>query len=561
MNSKTQRLSGGKIMFRLIKILKPLVPVMIITITFGVLGFLAATAITTFGAIAMGDILGIEMNYSFSTATKIIIGCAIFRGILRYIEQYSGHFIAFKILAILRDKVYKALRKLAPAKLESKEKGNLISIITSDIELLEVFYAHTIAPIAIAILTSSIIAFVLYKINPYFGLIGLIFYTIVGCIIPVLSSKLGSEAGFEYRNEFGKTNSFLLDSLRGIKEILLFGQGEERLKAINDNSENLNKKLKIIKGHEGLIRALTDITIMIAILITLYAGVNLYINETINLGQVIVALVLLASSFGPTVALSNLSNNLMHTFACAQRLFDVLDEEPAVKEVTGEASLNMNTINISDLEFKYKDREEVLLKDVNLNIKSGEKIAIIGESGSGKSTLLKLMMRFWDVEKGSIEIDNKNIKNIPTKSLRKSQSLVSQETFLFNDTIENNIKIGKVDVSKEEVIQACKKASIHEFIKTLPKGYETNVGEIGSNLSSGEKQRLGIARAFLHDSQVLILDEPTSNLDTLNEAQILKSIKNECSNKTIIMVSHRKSSTAICDRKLYVKNNTLKFNI
>lgn len=561
MNSKTQRLSGGKIMFRLIKILKPLVPVMIITITFGVLGFLAATAITTFGAIAMGDILGIEMNYSFSTATKIIIGCAIFRGILRYIEQYSGHFIAFKILAILRDKVYKSLRKLAPAKLESKEKGNLISIITSDIELLEVFYAHTIAPIAIAILTSSIIAFVLYKINPYFGLIGLIFYTIVGFIIPVLSSKLGSDAGFEYRNEFGKTNSFLLDSLRGIKEILLFGQGEKRLKAINDNSENLNKKLKIIKGHEGLIRALTDITIMIAILITLYVGVNLYINETINLGQVIVALVLLASSFGPTVALSNLSNNLMHTFACAQRLFDVLDEDPAVKEVTGEDSLNMNTIDISNLEFKYKAREEVLLKDVNLNIKSGEKIAIIGESGSGKSTLLKLMMRFWDVEKGSIEIDNKNIKNIPTKSLRRSQSLVSQETFLFNDTIENNIKIGKVDASKEEVIQACKKASIHEFIKTLPKGYETNVGEIGSNLSSGEKQRLGIARTFLHDSQVLILDEPTSNLDTLNEAQILKSIKNECSNKTIIMVSHRKSSTAICDRKLYVKNNTLKFNI
>ncbi|MBS6023310.1 MAG: ABC transporter ATP-binding protein [Paeniclostridium sordellii] len=548
-------------MFRLIKILKPLVPVMIITITFGVLGFLAATAITTFGAIAMGDILGIEMNYSFSTATKIIIGCAIFRGILRYIEQYSGHFIAFKILAILRDKVYKSLRKLAPAKLESKEKGNLISIITSDIELLEVFYAHTIAPIAIAILTSSIIAFVLYKINPYFGLIGLIFYTIVGFIIPVLSSKLGSDAGFEYRNEFGKTNSFLLDSLRGIKEILLFGQGEKRLKAINDNSENLNKKLKIIKGHEGLIRALTDITIMIAILITLYVGVNLYINETINLGQVIVALVLLASSFGPTVALSNLSNNLMHTFACAQRLFDVLDEDPAVKEVTGEDSLNMNTIDISNLEFKYKAREEVLLKDVNLNIKSGEKIAIIGESGSGKSTLLKLMMRFWDVEKGSIEIDNKNIKNIPTKSLRRSQSLVSQETFLFNDTIENNIKIGKVDASKEEVIQACKKASIHEFIKTLPKGYETNVGEIGSNLSSGEKQRLGIARTFLHDSQVLILDEPTSNLDTLNEAQILKSIKNECSNKTIIMVSHRKSSTAICDRKLYVKNNTLKFNI
>ncbi|WP_330604928.1 ABC transporter ATP-binding protein [Paeniclostridium hominis] len=560
MNKERKRLSGGKIMLRLIKILKPLVPVMMITISFGVLGFLAAIAITTFGAVAMGNIIGLDMGYTLQTCVKIIIVCGVIRGILRYIEQYSGHYIAFKILAILRDKVYKALRKLAPAKLESKEKGNLISVITSDIELLEVFYAHTIAPIAIAIITSAIIAVFLYNINPYFGIIGVVFYIIVGYIIPVLSSKLGSEAGFDYRNEFGKTNSFLLDSLKGIKEILLFGQGNNRLNSINENSNKLNEKMKVIKGHEGLIRALTDITIMIAILTTLYAGVTLYKSQSINLGQLVVALVLLSSSFGPTVALSNLSNNLMHTFACAQRLFDILDEVPAVCEVAGNDDLEMNNTNINNLEFKYLDREEVLLKDVNLNIKKGDKIAIIGESGCGKSTLLKLMMRFWDVDKGSIEIDNKNIKAIPTKSLRKSQSLVSQETFLFNDTIENNLKIGKKDATREEIISACKKASIHEFIETLPKGYETNVGEIGSNLSSGERQRLGIARAFLHNPQVLILDEPTSNLDTLNEAQILRSIKEESDDKTIIMVSHRKSSTSICDKKVYVKDNTLKFN-
>ncbi|CEI71780.1 amino acid ABC transporter ATP-binding/permease protein [Romboutsia hominis] len=560
MNNERKRLSGSKIMLRLIKILKPLVPVMMITISFGVLGFLAAIAITTFGAVAMGDIIGLDMGYTFKNAVKVIIVCAVLRGILRYIEQYSGHYIAFKILAILRDKVYKALRKLAPAKLESKEKGNLISVITSDIELLEVFYAHTIAPIVIAIITSSIIALFLYNINPYFGIIGLVFYVIVGYIIPVLSSKLGSEAGLDYRNEFGQANSFLLDSLRGIKEILLFGQGDNRLNSINKNSDKLNEKMKVIKSHEGLIRALTDITIMIAILITLYVGVELFKADTINLGQVIVALVLLSSSFGPTVALSNLSNNLMHTFACAQRLFDILDEVPAVEEVSGNCDLEMNNTNINDLEFKYADRDEVLLKDVNLNIKKGDKVAIIGESGCGKSTLLKLMMRFWDVENGSIEIDNKNIKTIPTKALRKSQSLVSQETFLFNDTIINNLKIGKKDATIEEVISACKKASVHEFIETLPNGYETNVGEIGSNLSSGEKQRLGIARAFLHNPQVLILDEPTSNLDTLNEAQILKSIKEESDDKTIIMVSHRKSSTSICDKKVYVKNNTLKFN-
>ncbi|WP_330596604.1 ABC transporter ATP-binding protein [Romboutsia faecis] len=560
MNNEQKRIPGFKIMLRLIKILKPLTPIMMITITFGVLGFLAATAVTTFGAVAIGNILGVKMGIELNLTIKIIIGCAILRGGLRAIEQYSGHYIAFKILAILRDQVFKALRKLSPAKLETKEKGNLISVITSDIELLEVFYAHTIAPIAIAILTSAVTAGVLYSVNPYFGLIGIGFYLIVGLVIPVASSKVANQAGLEYRNEFGNTNSFLLDSLKGIKEVLLFGTGEERINTINENSEKLNEKLKVIKQHEGIIRAFTDITIMIAILVTLYTGVKLFEVGSINLGQVILAVVLLASSFGPTVALSNLSNNLMHTFACAQRLFNILDEVPAVEEVPGMEDLNMNDININNVSFKYNGRNEKLLKNINLKINKGDKVAIIGKSGCGKSTLLKLIMRFWDVESGSIEIDSKNIKNIPTKSLRKSQSLVSQETFLFNDTIENNLKIGKIDASEEEIVLAAKKASIHEFITTLPNGYKTNVGEIGSNLSSGERQRLGIARAFLHNPKVLILDEPTSNLDILNEAEILKSIKDESEDKTIIMVSHRRSSAAICDKKVYVKNNRLEFN-
>lgn len=560
MNNEEKRMSGIKIMARLIKILKPLAPIMMITITFGVLGFLAATAVTTFGAVAIVDILGIDMYFSLSDTVKLIIACAILRGILRSVEQYSGHYIAFRILAILRDIVFKALRKLAPAKLETKEKGNLISVITSDIELLEVFYAHTIAPIAIAILTSSITAAILYFINPYFGLIGVVFYLIIGCAIPVMSSKFANQAGLEYRNEFGRTNSFLLDSLKGIKEVLLFNVGEERIQAINENSEKLNDKMAVIKEHEGIIRAFTDVTIMVAILITLFTGVKLFEVGTINLGQVILAVVLLASSFGPTVALSNLSNNLMHTFACAQRLFNILDEVPAVKEVAGEENLNTDSISIENVDFKYDGRSENLLKNLNLKINKGDKVAIIGPSGCGKSTLLKLIMRFWDVDNGEIKIDNKNIKNIPTKSLRKKQSLVSQETFLFNDTIENNIKIGKYDATEEEVIEAAKKASIHKFITTLPNGYKTNVGEIGSNLSSGERQRLGIARAFLHNPDVLILDEPTSNLDTLNEAEILKSIKSESKDKTIIMVSHRKSSTAICDKKIYVRNNRLELS-
>lgn len=551
------RQSGIKIMARLLKVLKPLTPVMMITITFGILGFLAAIAITTFGAIAISTSLGIDMGVSFKTCISIIIICGIGRGFLRYIEQYSGHYIAFKILAILRDDVFKKLRKLSPSKLETKEKGNLISVITSDIELLEVFYAHTIAPIVIAVGVSTIMTIVLFSINTYYGILAVIFYIIIGYIIPVLSSKYGNKAGVEYREEFAKTNSFLLDSLKGIKEILLFDQGTKRLNKINENSDKLNKKLKDIKTHEGIIKALTDVTIMMAIIVFLFVGIGLYQENVVNIGQVIVAIVLLSSSFGPLVVLSNLSNNLVHTFACAQRLFNILDETPSVKEVDGECSLECNEIKIDNLKFSYKERNEKLLRSINLNIKKGDKVAIVGESGCGKSTLLKLIMRFWDVNSGSIYIDGKNIKNIPTKGLRKTQSLVTQETFLFNDTIENNVKIGNPKASLEDVIKACKKASIHNFITTLPEGYKTNVGELGGNLSSGEKQRLGIARAFLHNSEVLILDEPTSNLDTLNEAEILRSINDECKDKTVIMVSHRKSSAAICDKKVYVKNNTL----
>ena len=551
------RQSGFKIMIRLIKVLRPLAPIMMITISFGVLGFLAAIAITSFGMIATATALNIDMGVSIKFCIAIIIICGILRGVLRYIEQYSGHFIAFNILAILRNKVFKSLRKLSPAKLECKEKGNLISVITSDIELLEVFYAHTIAPIAIAIITSVIMSVILWNINPVYGLVSALFYIVVGYLIPVISSKFGKEAGMEYREMFAKTNSHLLESLKGIKEILLFEEGKNRLYQINKNSDILDEKMAGIKKHEGIIRSFTDVTIMISILIFLYISINLYDTGNINIGQALAAIVILSSSFGPVVALSNLSNNLVQTFACAQRLFDILDEVPAVEEVDGDLELESSNIKIENISFAYKDRNEELLKDINLEIKQGDKIGILGESGCGKSTLLKLLMRFWDVNEGKICLENKNIKTIPTKTLRKSQSLVTQETFLFNDSIENNIKIGKKDATEEEIIEACKKASIHEFIKTLPQGYKTNAGELGSNFSSGEKQRIGIARAFLHDADILILDEPTSNLDTLNEAQILRAINSECKDKSIIMVSHRKSSVSICDKKVYVKNNTL----
>ena len=552
-----KRRSRFSIMRRLIVELDSLAPIMAITITMGVLGYLAAIAIAVFGSVAIGTTLGDITFISFKSSIIVMLVCAVLRGLLRYAEQLSGHYIAFKILAILRDKVFTKLRKLAPAKLESKEKGNLISLITSDIELLEVFYAHTIAPIAIAILTNLIITIVLYLINPLFGILGAVFFLIVGFVIPYVSSMIAKEAGVEYRKDFAESNSYLLDSLRGLKEILLFNNGKKTLDKINENSINLNKSMHKIKDHEGIIRALTDLTVMIAILTFVAVGFGEYISGSISFSEMIIGIVIIASSFGPVVALSNLSNNLLHTFACAERLFDLLDEKPYVEEISGEETVESNSIEYSNVTFAYPGRIEDVLSNVSLDIKKGDKVALIGKSGIGKSTFVKLLMRFWDVNEGSIKIDNKNIKDIPTKSLRESQTLVSQETYLFDDTIMENIKIGNRNATNEEVIKAAKKASIHNFIETLPQGYNTKVGELGGLLSSGEKQRIGLARAFVNEGNVLILDEPTSNLDTLNEAEILKSIKENCMEKTILLISHRKSTTAVCDKVFKIEDRKI----
>ena len=555
-----KRRSGFQIMKRLIVELKPLAPVMLITIFMGVLGFLAAIAIASFAGIAIGAFIG-DINFiSFKGALIVMIVCALLRGFLRYGEQLSGHYIAFKILYILRDKIFTVLRRLAPAKLEGKEKGNLIALITSDIELLEVFYAHTIAPISIAIITNTIISVILFIINPTFGVVAAVFFIIVGFVIPYLSSSFAKEAGVNYRNAFGESNNYILDSLRGLKEVLLYRNGKERVKNINKNSDKLNKSLDKIKEHEGIIRALTDITIMIAILTFVVLGFNKYLANEISFTESIVAIIILASSFGPVVALSNLSNTLLQTFACAERIFGILDEDPIVNEVFNKNDVNCEDINYDSVTFAYPNRSEKVFEESNITINKGDKIALIGESGIGKSTFVKLLMRFFDVNSGSININNTDIKDINTKSLRNSQRLVSQETYLFNESIMENIKIGNKNASEEEVIKACKKASIHEFILSLPNGYETKVSELGSNLSSGEKQRIGLARAFLKDSDVLILDEPTSNLDALNEGEILKSIKENCSDKTIVLISHRKSTTAICDKVYKLENKKLKVN-
>ena len=547
--------NGLKVMYKLIGLVLPLLHVMVAAITMGVIGFLTAIFIIVLGGVGLLNILGFATALSLKQVIIGIVICAVLRGILRYAVQGSNHYIAFKLLALIRHKVFVKLRKLAPAKLEGKDKGNLISIITTDTELLEVFYAHTISPIIIAFITSVIMTIFIGRYNIFLGVIALVAYFIVGVIIPVWSSNQGDETGQQYRDEMGDLNSYFLSSVRGINDIIQYGVGKERLDEINRRTDELETKQKLLLKQEGSNRAVTDTAILLCSMAMLFAGCILYTKGEVNFIQVIIPLIALMSSFGPVVAISNLSNNLFHTIAAGNRVLDLLEEEPAVEEVNGNDVTEFADMKLKNVSFSYD--EEVILEDFNMDIKQNKIIGIYGKSGCGKSTLLKLLMRFWEVDNGSITIGGKNINEINTSDLRKMQSFVTQDTYLFNDTIANNIGIAKENATMEEIIAAAKKASIHDFIMSLPNGYDSKVGELGGNLSGGEKQRIGIARAFLHDAPMILLDEPTSNLDSLNEGIILKSLMESKENKTIIIVSHRKSTMNIADVVLDVEKNSL----
>lgn len=547
--------NGLKVMYKLIGLVLPLVHVMIAAITMGVIGFLTSIFIIVLGGVGLLNILGFATALSLKQVIIGIVICAVLRGILRYAEQGSNHYIAFKLLALIRHKVFIKLRKLAPAKLEGKDKGNLISIITTDTELLEVFYAHTISPIIIAFITSVIMTIFIGSYNIFLGAIALVAYFIVGVIIPVWSSNQGDETGQQYRDELGDLNSYFLSSIRGINDIIQYGVGKERLDEINRRTDELETKQKFLLKQEGSNRAVTDTAILLCSMVMLFAGCILYNKGQVDFTQVIIPLIALMSSFGPVVAISNLSNNLFHTIAAGNRVLDLLEEEPAVEEVSGKETVEFADMKLENVSFAYDD--EVILEDFNMEIKKNTIIGIYGKSGCGKSTLLKLLMRFWEVNNGAITIGGKNINEINTSDLRKMQSFVTQDTYLFNDTIANNIGIAKENATMEEIIAAAKKASIHDFIMSLPNGYDSKVGELGGNLSGGEKQRIGIARAFLHDAPMILLDEPTSNLDSLNEGIILKSLMESKENKTIIIVSHRKSTMNIADVVLDVEKNSL----
>ena len=536
--------SNFAVMKNLIHLVKPLTDYMILAILMGLLGHLCASFITIFGAFGILQVLGMWKG----SLGFLFIGVAVFavlRGILRYAEQSCNHFIAFKLLALIRDEVFQSLRKLTPAKLEGKDKGNLITVITSDIELLEVFYAHTISPAAIAVLYTILLCLFIGQFHVILGILALLAYLAVGVLIPLAVSKAGGDDGMRFRTKSGELGSFVLDSLRGLSEILQYGQGQERMRQMNHRTDELSKEEERMKRTTGRNMAITGMTILISDLLMLFVSSMLYQRGTLGFDGVLISTVALMSSFGPVTALANLGSTLQNTFAAGNRVLDILEEEPMVKEINGQKEVAFHGAKAEHVTFSYG--QETILKDVSADIKENSVVGIIGKSGSGKSTLLKLLMRFWDVQEGSVSISGTGVNQINTSNLRDMESFVTQETCLFHDSVAANLRIAKLDATLEELEAACKKASIHEFIKKLPQGYETQVGELGDTLSGGERQRLGLARAFLHDAPFMLLDEPTSNLDSLNEAVILKSLEEERNGKTVVLVSHRESTMQIAD--------------
>lgn len=550
-----KRRSGFTVMARLIGLVKPLAGFMVLAILMGLAGHLCASFITILGVYAALELLGFDKGLSLTAIFVCAVLFAVLRAALRYGEQSCNHFIAFKLLALIRDKVFQALRKLCPAKLEGRDKGDLIAVITSDIELLEVFYAHTISPAVIAALYTVILCLFIGSFHPALGLLALLAYLTVGLFVPLVTSKAGGGIGMKFRMDSGNLSGFVLDSLRGLSETLQYGQGEERLARMNIQTDALAETEGQMKRMAGRNQAVTNTVILVFDLSMLFLSAALYQGGAVDFAGVLIPTIALFSSFGPAVALANLGSTLQNTFAAGNRVLDILEETPVVKEMAGKEKTEFGGAAAEDVTFSY-GRERILC-GMSLEIPKGKVIGLVGKSGSGKSTLLKLFMRFWDVQGGSVRISGREVDKINTADLRDMESFMTQETHLFHDSIKNNLRIARADATDAQMEAACRKASVHDFIMSLPQGYDTPVGELGDTLSGGERQRLGLARVFLHDAPFLLLDEPTSNLDSLNEAVILKSLHEEREGRTVLLVSHRQSTMRIADIAYSVENGRM----
>lgn len=557
---KQKRRNGFTIMAKLIVLVGSLAYIMLLAVVNGLLGYLAALGTTLFGAMGVAQIID-STTFGSQVSVWLFVGLAVgsgvLRGILRYFEQYSNHNIAFKLLALLRDKIFNKLRKLAPAKIDNKNKGNLVAMITSDVEILEVFYAHTVSPVFIAITVSlTIFLFVGLFINWYLAAVAICAYVVIGIVFPPIASKAMASSGVNYKKKFASFSSYFLDSIRGAKEIVVHNAVEDRKKNVDEQSEGLLSSLKIMKRATARITGSTELLVTIFLIITTIVGIVLAKNGTITAGKMIIGIVAIFGSFGPVIAIAALPSSLTLTFAAGDRLLNLLAEKPIVEDVTNKQDIEYKDVKVENVTFGYEENVEVL-KDISMHAGKGEIVGIVGASGCGKSTLLKLLLRFYPFNKGDISYNDISINDINTQSLLSNVTMISQTTYLFDESIKENLRIAKADATEEEMKEACKVASIDDFISDLPQGYDTQVASAGNNLSAGEKQRVGLARAFLRGSELILLDEPTSNLDSINEGIILKSLLSMKGKRSIILVSHRKSTMAIADRIYKIENGNI----
>ncbi|WP_317854220.1 ABC transporter ATP-binding protein [Chakrabartyella piscis] len=542
--------SGLKVMVGLVGLVKPLAHIMILCIFFGVIGFFSAIAITVLGGELLLVVLG-NSQFTFSNICMMLLICAVLRGAFRYVEQTCGHYIAFKLLARIRDQIFGVLRKLAPAKLETRNRGDLIALITSDIELLEVFYAHTIAPVCIAILVSLGMVLGIGQFHIFLGVYALIAYAIIGYALPVGLWQKDNQDGLGVRTKLGNLNGFFLESLRGLHETLQFGAVANRQSEIAEKTEEINALQEKIKVQEGLNFGLSGF--FVSALSLGMVALHLYLQS--DFATTLRTTLMLTASFGPVIALSNLSTTLTSTIASGERVLNLLEETPETEDVLEGKTPIFTGAKAENIDFSYG--VEAILSDVSMELEKGQLISLTGASGSGKSTLLKLFMRFWSADGGTVSISNENINEIPTKHLRTMEGYMTQETDFFQGTIRENILLAKQDATETEMIAAAKKAAIHDFIATLPDGYDTKTSELGESLSGGERQRIGLARAFLQDGDFILLDEPTANLDSLNEGMILKSLYVAKKEKTILLVSHKTSTIGVADKNYHLQSGRM----
>ena len=545
-----------RIMLELVKLTRPLLGVLACAVVLGVAGFLAAIGITVLATSALLDLEGQAHWIAAGVAAAAAVVCGVARGPLRYAEQLCNHYLAFRVLALVRDKVFAAMRRLAPAKLEGKEKGDLVSLVTADIELLEVFYAHTLSPAAIA-LTVSIIVLVFIGLQaPQLVGFAAVGFICIGVVVPWCSSRYTATGGLELRRQVGKMNSFVLDSLRGLSETLQFGAQKQRARELDERMASLACAERKLKGRSANALAVSGAVVLTLDVAMVALAMMFVMQGTLEFGRAVMAAGTFMASFGPLLAVAALGSTLQQTLAAGSRVLDLLEEAPQTPEVADGVDVStFEGMAMREVSFAYRDKK--ILSYIDVDIRPGRVVRIAGPSGMGKSTLLKLLMRFWDPQSGRVTISGLDLRDVNTASLRHQQGLMEQDTFLFASTIRENLLVAKADASDEELMAALEKAALRELVERLPQGLDTQLAELGDSLSGGERQRLGLARVFLQDAPLLLLDEPTSNLDALSEASVLKALQENRADKTVVIVTHRASAGAIADDTYTLSSGTL----